>query len=179
LASSIIFARSISPIFSITTGTGRKATTSILGNFTLDDGAFAYDSATGTVSIDALNTGPMAFSTDAGILSWIDLPTSTTTAGIVNSYSAQIGGTPVLTIYGTTTSAGTINYGSVGIGTTSPWRTLSVNGSVAFNGLTTSASSTSNSNLCVNAGGEVTRSTVFVGCIGSSERFKHDISHHD
>ena len=114
------------PIISITTATGQKATTSIVGGFVIDGGAFSYDHATGTVSIDALNTGPMAFDTDAGILSWIDMPTATTTANIVNSYSAQIGSTPVLTIYGTTTTSGNILYGSVGIGTTTPFRRLTV-----------------------------------------------------
>ncbi|TSD08092.1 MAG: hypothetical protein Greene07144_411, partial [Parcubacteria group bacterium Greene0714_4] len=114
------------PILSITTANGRRATTSFSGNFLIDDGAVAFDSATGTLSVDSLQTGPMSFDTDAGIVSWIDMPSSTTTAGIVNSYSAMIDGTPVLTVYGTTTASGNITYGSVGIGTTSPLGLLSL-----------------------------------------------------
>ncbi len=69
------------------------------------------------------------------------------------------------------------NAGNVGIGTTSPWRTFSVTGTAAFTALSTiSATSSSYSNVCIdNAGGELIRATIFVGCIGSSERIKHDI----
>ncbi len=72
----------------------------------------------------------------------------------------------------------TITKGSIllGIASSSPWRTLSVNGTVAFNGLSANATTTTSSNLCIdNVTKEVTASSVFVGCIGSSERFKHDI----
>jgi hypothetical protein len=68
--------------------------------------------------------------------------------------------------------------GSLGIGSTTPWRTLSVVGSVAFNGLTaTTSTTTSASNVCIdNNTFELIRSSVFVGCIGSSQRYKHDIA---
>jgi hypothetical protein len=65
-----------------------------------------------------------------------------------------------------------------GIGTTTPWKTLSVSGNVAMSGLSTvGATTTAMSNVCIdNTTGELIRSTVFVGCTGSSERFKHDIA---
>jgi hypothetical protein len=64
----------------------------------------------------------------------------------------------------------------VGIGSTTPWKAFSVSGSVAFDGLSTNATSTSFSNLCIDTNThEVTQSSVFVGCLGSSQRFKHDI----
>ena len=120
------------PIFSInTTGSG-KATTTIIGGFNLDNGAFNYETGSGIASVDSLNTGPMAFDTDAGVISWIDLPSSTTTAGLYNSYSAQIGTTPVLTIFGTTTSSGAITHGTVGIGTSTPQWTLTVVGGICI-----------------------------------------------
>ena len=165
------------PIFRIdTTSSGAvtvSATTSIKGGFTLDDGAFNYDSYAGIVSVDSLSTGPMAFDTDAGILSWINMPSSTTTAGIVNSYSAQIDDTAVLTIYGTTTSSGVITYGSVGVGTTSPWRTFSVAGTVGFDGLT--ASTTVGNSLCLSNLKEVTLAVGRNCATASSLRFKEDI----
>ncbi|MDP2669183.1 MAG: hypothetical protein Q8P07_05110, partial [bacterium] len=123
------------PIFRIDTSSGsaiRVATTSIIGGFNIDDGAFEYDSGSGITSIDSINTGPMAFDTDAGILSWVDLPSATTTAGLVNSYSAQIDSIPVFTIYGTTTTSGNILKGTVGIGTTTPPWTLTVQGGVCI-----------------------------------------------
>ncbi len=51
-------------------------------------------------------------------------------------------------------------------------------GKVAFPGLSNIgiATSTSYTNLCsTKAGGEVATSTLFVGCVGSSETIKHDI----
>ncbi len=60
--------------------------------------------------------------------------------------------------------------GSVGVGTTSPWRTLAVNGTLALSGLT--SGSTGNT-LCLTAGGEVTSGA---SCTVSSQRFKHDIA---
>src|SRR3990167_1299855 len=108
------------PILSFNTMPGYAATTSINGGLIVDGGALQYDSSSGITSISSLATGPSSFDTDAGIVSWIDMPTATTTAGIINSYSAQMGGTPVLTIYRVTTAGGTINSGNVGVGTTTP-----------------------------------------------------------
>jgi len=119
-------------ILTITTATNRRATTSARGAFEIDGGAFAYNSYQGVTYADSFQAGPMAFDTDAGILSWVDMPVSTTTANIVMRYSAQIDSSPVLSIYATTTGTGLVNYGSVGIGTTSPIKRFSVsNGGVA------------------------------------------------
>jgi len=119
------------PIFRIdTTSSGAgsvSATTSIRGGFVLDDGAFNYDSYAGIASVDSLSTGPMAFDDNAGILSWMDMPVSTTTADIVMSYSAQIGGTSILTVYSESKgTGGGIKNGRIGIGTTSPYALLSL-----------------------------------------------------
>ncbi|MFA6969023.1 MAG: tail fiber domain-containing protein [Candidatus Paceibacterota bacterium] len=68
--------------------------------------------------------------------------------------------------------------GFVGIGTTSPWRQLSTTGTVAFSGLSTlnAATSTTATNICLDSTGELVKSGVpYVGCMGSSERYKHDI----
>lgn len=43
------------------------------------------------------------------------MPISTTTAGIVLSYSVLIDATPVLTVYGTTNASGAITKGPVGV----------------------------------------------------------------
>ncbi|MEO8637517.1 MAG: tail fiber domain-containing protein [Candidatus Taylorbacteria bacterium] len=74
------------------------------------------------------------------------------------------------------TSAGNVLFptGNVGIATTSPWRKLSVTGTVAFDGLT--AETTSGSALCLSAQNEVQVNTGAQTCTTSSERFKHDIS---
>ncbi|PIR45148.1 MAG: hypothetical protein COV10_01330 [Candidatus Vogelbacteria bacterium CG10_big_fil_rev_8_21_14_0_10_51_16] len=61
--------------------------------------------------------------------------------------------------------------GNVGLATTTPWRTLSVTGTVGFDGLTAGAGAGA---LCLDANKQVTYSDG-AACTGSSERFKHDI----
>lgn len=63
--------------------------------------------------------------------------------------------------------------GSLGISTTTPWRTLSVTGTVAFDGLT--AAGVSGDALCLSAAGEVVRNTGAQTCTVSSIRFKHNV----
>jgi len=64
--------------------------------------------------------------------------------------------------------------GNVGIGTTSPWKTLSVVGTMSVNGLTLNTGAASAS-LCLSSSNEVTRNTDNESCITSSARYKHDI----
>ncbi|KKU04103.1 MAG: FG-GAP repeat protein [Parcubacteria group bacterium GW2011_GWA2_45_30] len=73
----------------------------------------------------------MAFDTDAGVLSWVDMPVSTTTSGINMSYSAMMdaSSTASLTVYGRTANSGGINSFGIGIGTTTPFLSLSVHSS--------------------------------------------------
>jgi hypothetical protein len=61
--------------------------------------------------------------------------------------------------------------GNVGIGTTTPWKKLSVTGAVGFDGLAAGAGVGS---LCLTANKEVVYSDN-AGCTGSSQRFKHSI----
>lgn len=65
-----------------------------------------------------------------------------------------------------------IDNGNVGIGTTSPWRTLSVNGTAVFTGLTNDGTGYY---LCLNTtSGEMSTSTT--ACTASSLQFKENIS---
>ncbi len=66
--------------------------------------------------------------------------------------------------------------GQVGIGTTSPWRTLSVTGTVAFSGL--SAEATGDTALCLSSGGEV-RVSAGTSCTLSSAQYKENINSYD
>ncbi|OHA03528.1 MAG: hypothetical protein A3C16_00430 [Candidatus Sungbacteria bacterium RIFCSPHIGHO2_02_FULL_51_29] len=120
-----------SPILSIETVSGKKATSSWTGGFQIDGGAFNYDYTSGEVSIDALNLGPQAFDTDAGMVSWIDMNIATGTAGILMSYSAQLDSLPILTVFGRTAS-GTVTDMAVGVGTTTPAWTLQVASTSAY-----------------------------------------------
>ena len=88
----------------------------------MDKGAFYHNVSTGISSINYLQTGGLNFDSDAGVVSWADMAvTASTASGGVLSYTAQIAGTPVLTVYGLGTgSANVISNPRVGIGTTTP-----------------------------------------------------------
>lgn len=62
----------------------------------------------------------------------------------------------------------------VGIGTTTPWRTLSVTGTVGFDGLTTSAGTVVG--LCLITGTKEVSANTGANCTVSSLRFKRDIA---
>jgi hypothetical protein len=109
------------------TATSTTATSTIAGGLNVGSGNLTYDLSTGVTSINNLAVGAFTFDTDAGIVSWADLPiSSSASAGTVESYSANIGGSPVLTIYGTADGAGNAANLGVGIGTQTPAYALDV-----------------------------------------------------
>lgn len=74
---------------------------------------------------------------------------------------------------GGATTVMTMSGSSVGVGTTTPWRTFSVNGTVALAGLTTSSTQTAG-DLCISAANDVINDSAV--CIISARRFKKDIT---
>ena len=62
--------------------------------------------------------------------------------------------------------------GNVGIGTTSPWRTLSVTGTVGMDGLT---GATGAGSLCLDANKQVVYNSASDACLSSTRATKHDI----
>jgi hypothetical protein len=125
------------PIISITTKTGQQGTTSINSGLSVGGGLMSFDYTSGFTSVNGLQvSGVMNFDTDAGVIGWADLPiSSSATANTPQSYTATIGSTPVLTVYGEADGSGNSKNLRVGIGSTTPFATLSVSGS------TTSATS--------------------------------------
>lgn len=67
----------------------------------------------------------------------------------------------------------TYNTGNVGIASTSPWKKLSVTGSVGFDGLT---GSTGAGSLCLSANKEVVYNSGSDSCLSSTRATKHDIN---
>jgi hypothetical protein len=77
---------------------------------------FTIDS-TGTTYISNLSLGAQSFEADAGAVTWVDMPvTSTPTAGTVERYTAQLDGNPLLTIYGEADGTGGTQNTGVSIG---------------------------------------------------------------
>ena len=109
------------------TATSTTATSTIAGGFDVNNGALRYDSSSQTTSIANLQIGNLAFDSDAGTVSWIDMPvTSASAAGVVESYTANMNGNPMLTISALSDGSGGVMNQYVGIGTTSPSSALEV-----------------------------------------------------
>ena len=106
-----------------------SATSSFQGETTIDNGVF----------------GAMNFDTDAGQISWIDMPvTSASATGTIESYTAQIDGNAMLTLYSESDGGGGIKNNRIGIGTTTPSSLLELSlASSTILTLTVSTSTTS------------------------------------
>jgi hypothetical protein len=79
------------------------------------------------------------------------------------------------TIYGTgiTSTGPMVSTGSIGIGTTTPWRKFAVTGTVGFDGLT---GSTGAGSLCLSANKEVVYNSGSDACLSSLRATKHGIT---
>ena len=103
------------------------ATSTLLGGVNIGSGSFINNFSTGETAIASLIAGTESFITDAGVVQWTDLPLSAAASGTIESYSASLAGTPILTVYGISNGSGRLSTGpSIGIGTTSPYALLSV-----------------------------------------------------
>jgi hypothetical protein len=102
-------------------GIGTSATPSstlhVVGDFTVT----GTSTLQGPTIIDDLLAGATSFETDAGQVSWIDMPvTASSSNGTVHSYTAQLDGNLAMVIYGTANGSGAIANLGVGFGTSTP-----------------------------------------------------------
>jgi hypothetical protein len=102
--------------------------------------------------------------------------TAATTTFAVYGFNSQTA--PLVLVASTTGSATSTafiidNNGQAGIGTSTPWRTLSLTGTAAMPGLTVAGAS--GSAVCLAAGGELQVNSGAQTCTVSSAKFKHDI----
>ncbi len=103
------------------TGNVGIGTTNPGGMLDVNNGAILHNASTLTTSIDNLQLGAMSFDTNAGQVSWADMPvTSSASTGTMESYTAQVGGTNILTVYAESNGSGGIQNPRVGIGLTNP-----------------------------------------------------------
>jgi uncharacterized protein (TIGR02145 family) len=117
------------------TAASTTAVSTIAGSFNVGNGAISYNASTGTTSISYLEAGNMSIAADSGAVTWIDMPvTSASAAGVVNSYTANLNGNPLLTIFGKSDGFGGVTNLGVGIGTTSPSNKLEVLGNTFLAG---------------------------------------------
>ncbi|MFC1644726.1 hypothetical protein ACFL08_01715 [Patescibacteria group bacterium] len=82
--------------------------------------------------------GAMEFAANSGAVSWVDMPvTSSASIGTVESYSAMIDGSSILTVYAESDGAGGIRNNGIGLGTISPETMLDVAGTTRTTAATT------------------------------------------
>ena len=113
-------------------------------------------SSAGVVSIPSLELGTLTFDTDAGAITWTDMPvTLAASLGTVESYSANIDGNPLLTVYAESNGAGSIQNGRIGIGTITPSALLSVGSTSQFQVNTTGSMTSAG----INSTGNITLSS--------------------
>ncbi len=102
--------------------------------------------------------GSSEFYPDSGAVTWIDMPVSSTVAtGTVQSYTARLDGSSAITVYGTADGSGGIENLGVGIGSTTPMRALSVNGTTTA----TCFALNSSPDDCINGSGTVNSGTIY------------------
>ncbi|GEM_PF-3266827 len=116
--------------FDYLTATSTNATSTFVGNFGTLSGSFLSDT-NGITTISSAALTNLNFDTDAGLVSWTDLPISSAPINTPQGYVASIGGNPLLSLYSiSNNSAGGTNGGvddlRVAIGTSTPYSRLSV-----------------------------------------------------
>ena len=100
--------------------TGTTSTTTLNTNVVIDGGKFEHNTERGVTSITNLDLGPMRFEDNAGWISWVDLPvTSSAATDTPEAFSAMVDGSEILTVYAEADGQGGIKNTRVVVGTSS------------------------------------------------------------
>src|SRR3989344_3682939 len=103
------------------------ATTTIATGLNVGNG-LVFEGWTGNTSISQLNIGALNFDTDAGLISWVNLPLDDALAGTAEGFTASIATTSILTVFGYANGDGSVSSTGVIIGaSTTPYAKLQVN----------------------------------------------------
>lgn len=137
---------------------------------------FTYASSTASTTISHLEVGALSFEDDAGRVMALDMPIVNAGVGIVQAMDFGQAASSTFTIYGESNGSAGVKNQRIGVGTTTPWRTLDVNGTVGFKNLTTSSSAESGY-LCLTSNNEVVNDST--ACLVSAKKFKKDIENLD
>lgn len=103
----------------------------------------------------------------------IDTNISRVSAGILQIGTTATNALGSLNLTNLTATGNGIFSGNLGIATTTPWRTLSVTGTVGFDGL---SGSTGGGSLCLSANREVVYNSGSDSCLSSTRTTKHDVN---
>ena len=90
--------------------TSTTATSTFAGGLAVGNGGLVYDFSSGVTSIAAAELGNLNFETNAGWVTWADLPvTSSAAAGTSEAFSASINSNQVFTVYGESDGNGSVS----------------------------------------------------------------------
>ena len=78
------------------------------GNASFANDGLYYEASSSVSYINSFETGGLNFDDNAGLVSWVDMAISSTVAGTPNSYTASIGGSPMIMVYAESNGAGGI-----------------------------------------------------------------------
>ncbi|MBI2038063.1 MAG: beta-propeller fold lactonase family protein [Candidatus Magasanikbacteria bacterium] len=84
--------------------------------FFANDGIY-YEASSSVAYINSLETGPLNFDDNAGMVTWVDMLVSSSVAGTPNSYTAAINDNPMLMIYAESNGSGGIANQTISINT--------------------------------------------------------------
>ncbi len=100
--------------------TSTTSTSTFAGGLNVGNGGLVYDWYNGTTSIASLQTGNLNFETDAGLVSWVNLPLSVATNSTPEGYTAYLNGSSTISVYGLSSGSGWLqsDYPRVSIGQT-------------------------------------------------------------
>ncbi len=84
--------------------------------FFANDGVY-YEASSSVTYVNSLETGPLNFDDNAGMVTWVDMTVSSTVVGTPNSYTAAINDNPMLMIYAESNGSGGIANQTISINT--------------------------------------------------------------
>lgn len=97
-----------------------------LGFLRVGSNAFVTNITAASSSASNLDMGNISADTDAGAISWMDLPLSSAANNALESYTANINTIPMITVFGYSGGGGSMKSSGVGIGSTTPSALLSI-----------------------------------------------------
>jgi hypothetical protein len=97
-----------------------SATSTFAGGLNVGAGNLTYNFSTGETAIGGLLAGTQSFDTDAGMVQWTDLPIASSLVYTPESYTASIGGNPMILVYGQSDGVSTTINNGVSIGSSTP-----------------------------------------------------------
>lgn len=157
--------------------TSTTATSTFEGGMSVFNGEFVVDQFTGTTTIQNLQTGNILLDTNFGNVYAISGNVTPAASGLTQRmmFDNAASSTALLNLACDVNAVGNCVNNRIGVASTTPWKTLSIEGGVAMNGLTTAAGTVGS--VCLNANTkELMVNGTSIDCSVSAAKYKQNIS---